>query len=86
MPISEGDVNSGTGSVEISLSVLTTAAGIAALYSLRPVVIPLVLAFVLVVLVNGLVRFLENAWGERYTGCRALSWIPKRIRFMYRSI
>lgn len=42
----------------IALAVIATAAGIGLLYFLRPVLIPLILAFVLAVLVNALVRFI----------------------------
>lgn len=45
-----------------ALAVIATAAGIAMLYFLRAIVIPLILAAVLAVLVNALVRFIEKNW------------------------
>ena len=42
----------------IALAIVATAAGVGLLYFLRPVLIPLILAFVLAVLVNALVRFI----------------------------
>ena len=41
-----------------------TAAALAMLYFLRGIMIPFVIAFVLAVLVNALVRFIQNRWAK----------------------
>lgn len=52
-----------TRSSEIAQAVIATAAAIAMLFYLRGVLIPLVLAVVLAVLVQALVRFIGDRWG-----------------------
>ena len=52
----------------IAQAVIATAAGIALLYFLRDILIPFILACVLAVLVNALVRFIGNQspWAPRW--------------------
>ena len=51
----------------IAQAVIATAAGIALLYFLRDILVPFILALVLAVLVNALVRFIGNRspWAPR---------------------
>ena len=51
-----------TRSINLSLGIIAMTCGIGALYFLAPVLIPLVLAFVLAILVNSLVRFIGDRW------------------------
>jgi predicted PurR-regulated permease PerM len=50
------------GQARTSQIVVGTAAALALLYFLRSIIIPFVVAFVLVVLVSALVRFIQNRW------------------------
>jgi AI-2 transport protein TqsA len=53
----------------IAQSVIATAAGIALLYFLRDILVPFILALVLAVLVNALVRFIgrQSPWAPRWS-------------------
>jgi predicted PurR-regulated permease PerM len=52
------------GQARTSQIVVGTAAAVALLYFLRSIIIPFVVAFVLVVLVSALVRFIQNRWAN----------------------
>ena len=51
-------------SASIAQAIIGTAAAVALLYFLRTILIPLVLAFVLAVLVDAVVRFVGRQWPE----------------------
>src|SRR5438477_12859594 len=51
-----------TRPISVARAITATAAGIALLYFLASILIPFVIAFVLAVLVNALVRFIQNRW------------------------
>lgn len=52
------------GQARISQILVGTTAALALLYFLRSIIIPFVVAFVLVVLVSALVRFIQNRWAN----------------------
>jgi predicted PurR-regulated permease PerM len=59
--------------ISVAQTLTGTAAALAMLYFFRPVLVPFVVAFVLAVLVNGLVRFIRARWA------RAPDWVVSLV-------